>query len=104
MAWRPDLFQPRPGMRHRALSASTAWIFTGGDGILEGWCTMLRLADGGRQGRREGGIKRGVDGWKESWREGWSEGGWVMKEQGAFCDLGTPRTWHSQCRMRKIYK
>lgn len=72
MARRPDLFQPCPGKKRRAQSASTAWIFTGGEGILEGWCTMLRLGEG----RRDVGMG--------AQRDGEKEGGWVRKEQGAF--------------------
>lgn len=75
VARKPDLFQPCPGKRDRAQSASTAWILTGGDGILEGWCTMLKLRKGrrGKDGRRMGGE-------------------WVRRNNVLFYYFRTPRT------------
>lgn len=64
--------------KRSAQSASTAWIFTGGDGELEGCSTVLELG--------------------ELW--GGGEGA-MSQEHGVLCYFGSARTWHLLCLMSK---
>lgn len=64
--------------KRSAQSASTAWIFTGGDGKLEGCSTALELG--------------------EFW--GGGEGA-MSQEHGVSYYFGTARTWHLLCLMSK---
>lgn len=54
--------------KRSAQSASTAWIFTGGDGKLEGCTSMLEMGELG--------------------------GGGVMSQEQGVLYFGTARTWH----------
>ena len=64
--------------KRSAQSASTAWIFTGGDRKMESCGTVLELRE----------LRGGGE-------------GLVNVEQGVLYYFGTTRTWHLPCSMRK---